>query len=86
MLSMHIQIAPNTKRSAQERGRGAPPGQQPSLSSEFEFGEGDKLDLGSEFEFDKPDELGLETNSYSETYSPETLNSNSNELGNSHQK
>ena len=62
------------------------PGQQPSLSSEFEFGEGDKLDLGSEFEFDKPDELGLETNSYSETYSPETLNSNSNELGNSHQK
>ena len=26
MLSMHIQIAPNTKRSAQERGRGAPPG------------------------------------------------------------
>ena len=62
------------------------PGQQASLSSEFEFGEGDKLDLGSEFEFDKPDELGLETNSYSETYSPETLNSNSNELGNSHQK
>ena len=59
---------------------------QPSLSSEFEFGEGDKLDLGSEFEFDEPDELGLETNSYSETYSPETLNSNSNELGNSHQK
>jgi hypothetical protein len=56
------------------------------LSSEFEFGEGDKLNLGSEFEFDEPDELGLETNSYSETYSPETLNSNSNELGNSHQK
>ena len=56
------------------------------MSSEFEFSEGDEPDLGSEFEFDEPDELGLETNSYSETYSPETLNSNSNEPGNPHQK
>ena len=61
-------------------------GQQLSLSCEFEFGEGGKLGLGSEFEFDEPIELGLETNSYSDTHSPETVNSNSNELGNSHRK
>ena len=61
-------------------------GQQPSVSCEFEFGEGGKLGLGSEFEFDEPIELGLETNSYSDTHSPETVTSNSNELGNSHRK
>ena len=32
--------------------------------------------LGSEFEFDEPIELGLETNSYSDTHRPETVNSN----------
>ena len=56
------------------------------MSCEFEFGEGGKLELGSEFEFDEPIELGLEMNSYSDTHSPETVNSNSNELGKSHQK
>ena len=50
-------------------------------SCEFEFGEGGKLGLGSEFEIDEPVELGLETNSYSDTHSPETVNSNSNEPG-----
>ena len=50
-------------------------------SCEFDVGVCNDLKLGSELEFDEPVELGLATNSYSGNHSPETVNSNSNELG-----